>query len=180
MWWLVPACDQGGKPSSVALHPWEQIRGTAGEDLGTGVAGAVTEGDGVQGHRAGAVGPRGLPTEQLEPFICWVLGGGGATWGPRTAVGQHYCHESGSGVCASRVSALVTLRGRDQLGPQGRAGRRMPCSRSSQDGVTPRLPKCDELETCLSPPLLSARSASLGGPAHRRGPLHVHLQVHAV
>ena len=95
---------------------------------------------------------------QLEPFVCWVQGGGGAMWGPRTAVGQHYCHESGSGVCASRVSALVTPRGRDQPGPQGRAGRRMPCSRSSQDGVTPRLPSVMNLRPA-SPRLCFQRAA---------------------
>lgn len=83
MRWLVPACDQGGRPSSVALCPWGQIRGTAGEDLGTGVAGAVTAGDRVQGHGAGAVGPGGSPLCSWSPSFA---GSRGAV-GPCAALG---------------------------------------------------------------------------------------------
>lgn len=70
----------------MALCPWGQTQGAAGEDLGTGVAGAVAAEDEVQGRGAGAV-VRGGPAVQPGPFMCWVLGGGGATWGPRAAIG---------------------------------------------------------------------------------------------
>lgn len=78
----------------MALRPWEQIRGTAGEDLGTGVAGAVTEGDGVRGHGAGAVGPGGSPLCSWSPSFAGSRGAVGPCgalaqlWDSTTAMSQ--------------------------------------------------------------------------------------------
>lgn len=106
-------------------------------------------------------------------------GGGGATWGPRAAIEDSTPAMFQGGPCQLGVSPGNTSKGRTSQEPRvGQVGGLAP--RAAKMVTDPQSPRRDELgapkliAAAPRPCPFSVRRASLGGPPHRRGPLHVH------